>query len=115
MPHLFLYEMPSFIQENKELIIVLVIGAFAGYIAEFIVPGRGYGLLVTTAIGMAGGWLGNMLFKGIIHFNTDIPYLNEIIRATIGSMVIVILLNLILDNKKDNKRREKNVYDWENE
>ena len=114
MPHLFLYEMPAFIEEHKELIIILIIGAFAGYIAEFIVPGRGYGLLVTTAIGMAGGWLGNMLFKSFIHFNTDIPYLNEIIRATIGAMIIVIGLNLLLDNKK-NKRKEKNVYDWENE
>lgn len=114
MPHLFLYEMPAFIHDNKELIIILIIGAIAGYIAEFIVPGRGYGLLVTTAIGMAGGWLGNMLFKGIIHFNTDIPYLNEIIRAIIGSMIIVIIFNLIFDNKKE-RRREKNVYDWENE
>src|SRR4051812_7801868 len=114
MPHLFLYEMPAIIHDNKDLIIILIIGALAGYIAEFIVPGRGYGLLVTTAIGMAGGWLGNLIFKGIINFNTDIPYLNEIIRATIGSMIIVIGLNLLLDNKK-NKRREKNVYDWENE
>ncbi len=114
MPHLFLYEMSAFIHDNKELIIILIIGAIAGYIAEFIVPGRGYGLLVTTAIGMAGGWLGNMLFKSFINFNTDIPYLNEVIRAVIGSMIIVILFNLIFDNKK-NKRKEKNVYDWENE
>jgi len=114
MSHLLLYAMPEFIQEHKEIIIILIIGAFAGYIAEFIVPGRGYGLLVTTAIGMVGGWLGNMLLKGVINFHVDFPYFNEIIRAIIGAMVIVIGLNLLLDNKK-NKRKEKNVYDWENE
>lgn len=115
MSHLLLYTMPAFIEENKALIIILIIGGIAGYIAEFIVPGRGYGLLVTIGIGMAGGWLGNLLLKGIINFNTDIPYFNEIIRAIIGAMVIVIGLNLLLGNNKKNKRKEKDVYDWGNE
>jgi len=115
MIHLFLYAMPAFIVEHQSIIIVLIIGAFAGYLAEFMVPGRGYGLLVTTAIGMAGGWLGNLLLGSIINFNTDLPYFNEIIRAIIGSMVIVICLNLLLTDKKKDKRREKDVYDWENE
>ena len=121
MTPLLLAELPAIITENKDLIIELIIGAIAGYIAEFLVPGRGYGLLVTILFGMVGGWLGGMLFHKLINFHTGVPYLNEVIRAVLGAMIVVILFNLITrgrgGNGNGNTRggSEKDVYDWANE
>lgn len=115
MSHLLLYEMPGFIAEHKELIITIIIGAIAGYIAEFIVPGRGYGFLVTVVFGIVGGWLGEYFFT-FINFNTDIPYFNDVLRATLGAMILVIIFNLLTRGReKITGHKEKDVYDWENE
>lgn len=114
MPHLMLYEMPSFITEHKDLIIAMIIGAVAGYIAQAIVPGgRGFGLLATILIGMIGGWIGEKLIGSYLHiFNDEI--FNEILCATIGALVLVIILNIAMGKPKEGKD-EKDIYDWGNE
>jgi len=115
MAHQLLYSLPTFISEHTDLFITIFIGAVAGYLAEFIVPGRGYGFLVTVIFGIVGGWLGQMFFT-FIHFNTDIPYLNELLRATLGAMILVIIFNLITRTReKKDGRKEKDVYEWSNE
>lgn len=114
MTHLFLYTINDFVSDNKGLIITLAIGAISGYIAEFIVPGRGFGFLVTICIGMLGGWLGNMLFKDYLNF-THNALSDQVIRAVAGSMILCIVLNLILGNRQGKKGKEKDVYDWNNE
>ena len=114
MPHFFLYAVNDFVSEHWDLIVTLVIGAVSGYIAEFIVPGRGFGVIITLGIGMAGGWLGNWLFKDYLNF-THNAIADEVIRSVAGAMILCIGLNLILGNKQGKKGKEKDVYEWENE
>jgi len=113
MGHLLLYAMPPFIEEHKELITTIIIGAIAGYLAQFIVPGRGFGLLSTIIIGMLGGYLGNYFLGQYLHL-THYQLLDRTICATIGSMALVVVLNLLLGKPRDGKA-ERDVYDWENE
>jgi uncharacterized membrane protein YeaQ/YmgE (transglycosylase-associated protein family) len=113
MTHLLLYSLPPFIEEHRELIVTILIGALAGYIAQFIVPGRGFGLLVTILIGIAGGWVGNRVLGGFLHLTHD-PLFDEIICATLGAMILVLVINLIVGIPKG-VTYEKDVYDWENE
>jgi uncharacterized membrane protein YeaQ/YmgE (transglycosylase-associated protein family) len=111
--HLYLFSIGEFVSEHKDLLIVLLIGAIAGYLAEYLVPGPGYGLLFTIGVGIVGGWLGDKFFSSFIHINSDIPYINDIICSTLGAMIVVIILNLLL--RKAPGRKEKDVYEWENE
>jgi uncharacterized membrane protein YeaQ/YmgE (transglycosylase-associated protein family) len=113
MAHLLLYSLPAFITEHSDIFVAIVIGAIGGYLAEFIVPGRGYGFFATVGIGIIGGWLGQMLFS-FIKVNTDIPYFNDVLRSFLGAIIVVIVFNL-LTRKVDEKHKEKDVYDWENE
>ena len=113
MAHLLLFSLTGFISEHSDIFVAIFIGAIGGYIAEFIVPGRGYGFLVTVAIGIVGGWLGQMFFA-FIHVNTDIPYFNPILRSIAGSIIIVAVFNLLTRSPKI-KGKEKDVYEWENE
>lgn len=113
MLHLLLFSLSNFISEHSDILVAILIGAIGGYIAEFIVPGRGYGFFVTVGIGIVGGWLGQMFFA-FLKVNTDIPYFNEILRSIAGSIIIVIIFNLLTRSPKI-KGKDRDVYDWENE
>jgi uncharacterized membrane protein YeaQ/YmgE (transglycosylase-associated protein family) len=117
MFHQLLFSLPQFVSDHSDIFVAIIIGAIGGYIAEFIVPGRGYGFFATVGIGILGGWLGQMFFA-FIKVNTDIPYFNDVLRSVAGSIIIVIIFNLLTRNReanKYNKHKEKDVYDWENE
>ncbi len=87
---------------SKDLLVTLFIGLLAGLLAQALTSGRGFGVLVSIFLGIVGGWLGNMLFKGFLNFNVDIPYFNEVIRSTAGAIILVLIINLIVGkNKKD--------------
>ncbi len=102
MRHLILFSFQSFFYDHKTLITVLFIGAISGLIAQLITPGRGFGLLATIAIGLAGGWLGHKLFKNYLSFS-DSPLVNAIICSTAGALILCILINLIFGSKRKNE------------
>jgi uncharacterized membrane protein YeaQ/YmgE (transglycosylase-associated protein family) len=76
------------------IIIWLIVGAIAGWLAGVIVKGAGFGLLGNIVIGIVGavvaGWLlpqlGIRLGDGM---------LGEIIDAAIGGVIVLVILALI--------------------
>ncbi|MFC3570711.1 GlsB/YeaQ/YmgE family stress response membrane protein [Paracoccus sp. TOH] len=78
------------------LLITLIIGAIAGWLAGLIVKGHGQGLLMNIVVGIVGaviaGWLFPMLGIGM---NASAPILSTIIFATIGAVILLVLLRLI--------------------
>ena len=76
------------------IIVWLIVGAIAGWLAGLIVKGAGFGLLGNIVIGIIGaavaGWLlpqlGVSLGTGIIA---------AIINAAIGGVVVLVILSLI--------------------
>ncbi len=115
MSHLFLLSSSTLSNlSTLDIVIILVIGAISGFLAQFIVPGRGFGLLTTIGIGMLGGFLGQLLFKDYLDI-TKQPVFDEIICATAGSIILCIILNVILGNRQGKRGKEKDTYDWNNE
>ncbi len=113
MSHLLLASLGGFYEEHKDLIISIIIGAVAGYIAQAIVPGRGFGLLATILIGMIGGYIGEVFLGKYIHLTHD-EFFDGMICAILGSMVLVIVINLLMGRQKEGIG-EKDTYEWENE
>ena len=111
MHPLMLFSFDGFIHENNALLITLFIGAVAGLIAQLITPGRGFNLIVTIIIGIAGGWLGGMLFKNYLNF-TDSPLINAIICATAGALILCVAINLIFGaRRKGDFDRDRSDYE----
>ena len=110
MHNLLLFSLQGFIDAHWDLLVTLFIGAVAGFLGQFITPGRGFGLIVTIVIGIAGGWLGSMLFKNYLSF-TDSPLVNRIICATAGALILCIAINLILGKKKGDRDRDRSDYE----
>jgi uncharacterized membrane protein YeaQ/YmgE (transglycosylase-associated protein family) len=78
----------------EAIIIILLVGAIAGWLAGLIVRGFGFGLLGNIVVGIVGafvaGWLlpriGIVIGGGIIA---------SIINATIGAVILLVIIGLI--------------------
>jgi uncharacterized membrane protein YeaQ/YmgE (transglycosylase-associated protein family) len=103
MSQLFLFSFDGFVSGNKSLLITLFIGAVAGLLASYFTPGRGFGLLISVVLGIVGGWLGNMLFGSFLHLTSN-PLINQIICATAGAMILVVVINLFASKKEQTDR-----------
>lgn len=78
----------------ETLIIWLVIGAIAGWLAATIVKGYGLGLVGNIVTGIIGAFIGGWLFSQLgISFGTGI--VNAIVGATIGAVVLLLGIGLI--------------------
>jgi len=104
--HLFLFELVPFVQHqffaHKELIIVLFIGMVTGFLAQMILPGRGFGIISTILIGMAGAWLGNRYLLSRMTFIED-DFFRYMASAITGAMALSILINLIRGGEDKDK------------
>jgi uncharacterized membrane protein YeaQ/YmgE (transglycosylase-associated protein family) len=78
----------------ESLIILLVVGAIAGWLAGVIVKGYGFGLLGNIAIGVIGSFIGGWLFGffGVFHGG---GFVGALIGATVGAVILLLLLRLI--------------------
>lgn len=74
------------------LLIALLIGAVAGFLAGQIVKGRGFGLVGNIVVGIVGALLFGFLFG---NFNLlSSPILNEIAGGTIGAVILLVIISL---------------------
>jgi uncharacterized membrane protein YeaQ/YmgE (transglycosylase-associated protein family) len=78
----------------KAILIWVAIGIIAGWLASIVVGGGG--LIRYLIIGLVGAFVGGVLFKlAGININLGNPYVNEIVVAAIGAIVVVLLARLI--------------------
>ena len=77
----------------EALIIWLVIGAIAGFLAGLIVKGYGFGLVGNIVVGIVGAFLAGWLLPRLGLF-TGGGMVGTIISATIGSVILLFLIGL---------------------
>jgi len=75
------------------LLIFLLVGAIAGWLAGLIVKGRGFGVAGNIVIGVIGAVVGGYLF-GILGITTG-GLLGAIVMATIGAAALLYVVGLL--------------------
>lgn len=75
------------------ILISVLIGAVAGWLAGQIMKGGGYGLLVNIILGIVGGFVGNLVF-GIIGLDAT-HVIGRIICATVGAVVLIAVARAV--------------------
>ena len=76
---------------NESLLVILVVGLVAGWLAGKIVRGTGFGLIGDLVIGIIGAFIGDWLLPRIgIHLGTGI--ISAIVNATIGAVLLLLWL-----------------------
>ena len=79
---------------GESLLVILVVGLIAGWLAGQIVRGTGFGLVADICIGIIGALIGTWLLPKLgIHLGRGL--VSEIISATIGAIVLLLILWLI--------------------
>lgn len=78
----------------ETLVIWLIIGAVAGFLAGLIVKGYGFGLVGNIVVGIVGAAFGGWLLPQLGLFPGG-DMVATIITAVIGAVILLLLLGLI--------------------
>ncbi len=77
------------------LIVILIVGLVAGWLAGKIVRGGGFGLIGDVIVGVIGAFIGRWLF-GVLGISIGINFwVDAILTATIGAVILLLLLRLV--------------------
>jgi uncharacterized membrane protein YeaQ/YmgE (transglycosylase-associated protein family) len=80
----------------ETLLIWLLVGAVAGWLAGVIVKGGGFGLIGDIVVGIIGAFIGGWLLPRLgVHLGGMSVIVATIVSATIGAVVLLLLLRLI--------------------
>lgn len=78
----------------ESLIVFLIIGAVAGWLAGLIVKGFGFGLIGNIVVGIVGAFIAGWLFPALgISLGSGI--IASIIHAAIGAIILLVLIRLV--------------------
>lgn len=76
------------------IIVILLVGAVAGWLAGLIVKGFGFGLLGNIVVGIVGAFLAGLILPAIgISIGGGI--VGSIIHATIGAVILLLLIRVV--------------------
>ena len=72
----------------RALIVMIIVGAIAGWLAGVIMKGSGYGLIGDIVIGILGGVVGGWILRAL-GLSLGGGFLGAIIVALIGAVVLI--------------------------
>jgi uncharacterized membrane protein YeaQ/YmgE (transglycosylase-associated protein family) len=78
----------------QAIILWLIIGAVAGWLAGKIVEGSGFGLIVDIIVGIVGALIGGWL-TGVLGLDIGGGLISSIIVAVVGAVILLLVLRLI--------------------
>ncbi len=78
----------------ESLLVFIIIGAIAGWLAGLIVSGFGFGLVGNIIVGIVGAFIAGWLFPRI-GFSIGGGILASIIHATIGAIILLVLVKVL--------------------
>jgi uncharacterized membrane protein YeaQ/YmgE (transglycosylase-associated protein family) len=78
------------------IIVWLIVGAIAGWLAGTVVKGGGFGLIGDIIVGIIGAVIAGWLLPRLnINISIGNPIITEIIDAFIGAVILLIILRLV--------------------
>jgi uncharacterized membrane protein YeaQ/YmgE (transglycosylase-associated protein family) len=86
------------------LVIILIVGLVAGWLASLIVRGGGMGTLGDLLVGLIGALIGSWLVPRF-HIGLGSGLVAEILSATLGAIVLLIILRLLFGLRGGRWRR----------
>ncbi|MFT4158508.1 GlsB/YeaQ/YmgE family stress response membrane protein [Shinella zoogloeoides] len=78
----------------ESILVFLIVGAIAGWLAGLIVSGFGFGLVGNIVVGIVGAFIAGYLFPALgISLGSGI--VAAIIHSTIGAVILLVLIKVI--------------------
>lgn len=78
----------------ESLLIFLLIGALAGWLAGVVVAGYGFGLIGNIVVGIVGAFVAGLIFPrfGLV---LGAGFVGAVLPATIGAIILLVILGLV--------------------
>ncbi len=82
--------------EITAVIVTLIVGAIAGWLAGVVVEGAGFGLLINILLGIAGAFIASVLFPRLgLGLTLGGGLVGAIVTSALGAIVLLLIVNLV--------------------
>ncbi len=78
----------------ESILVWLLIGAIAGWLAGVIVKGYGFGIVGNIVVGIVGAIVGGWIF-GSLGISSGSGILGSVIGATVGAVLLLLILRVV--------------------
>jgi len=78
----------------ESLVVIVIVGAVAGWLAGLIVKGFGFGLIGNIIIGDVGAFLARFILPAI-GVSLGAGVIGAVIHATIGAVIMLLVIRLL--------------------
>ena len=79
---------------GESILVILLVGLVAGWLAGQVVQGTGFGLIGDICIGIVGAFIASWLFPQL-GIALGVGLVREIVSATIGAILLLIIIRLV--------------------
>lgn len=80
---------------TESWLVILAIGAFAGWLTGLFLRGSGYGILGNIAVGLLGAVIGNWLLRALgLALPLGNALLEKVVIALIGAFLLMFAISL---------------------
>jgi len=80
--------------EPGGLLMWLIVGLIAGWLAGQFMRGGGYGIIGDIVVGMIGAFVGGLLF-GVFMPGSSVEFVGSIVVAFIGAILLIAILRTL--------------------
>ena len=81
---------------SESLLVTLLVGALAGWLAGLIMRGSGYGILGNVIVGLLGALIGSLLFTAAaLSLHLGNPLVERILIAVVGALLLMLAVSLL--------------------
>ncbi len=80
---------------GASIIVILIVGLIAGWIAGKVVRGTGFGIIGDIIVGVLGAFIGRWLFDTLHIALIGQFWIDAIVQAAVGAIILLIVLRLI--------------------
>ena len=80
--------------EAHGIIVWLIIGALAGWIAGKLVKGGGFGLIGNIVVGIVGAVVGGWL-AGVLGISIGSGFIASVVTAVVGAVILLAIVSVI--------------------
>ena len=84
----------SFSIDTHALLIWIIVGAVAGWLAGVLIKGGDFGLVGDIVVGVIGAFIGGWL-ASVLNISVGTGIISSIATATAGAIVLILVLRLV--------------------
>src|ERR1700688_1402705 len=83
---------------NESLVVIVLVGIVAGWLAGKIVDGGGFGLIVDLIVGVLGAFIGDWVLPRL-HIQLGVGTVALVINATIGAILLLVIIRVVAGSR----------------